>query len=495
MTTSNFERPRFRRRNDESRRSGRRPESPRRDGKAAPRSDRPARFDGPAAAKREALRLDRFRTQALTVLESLRALIRGVFGEDRPADRELAGLVRTRRGCGSRDRAAVSAVFYAVARYYGALRALLPDSVASRIERGDGDFADAELAALAVTALVFEGEHGELASSLGKLFALPEVPMPPADASFEKRAAAAAAFTGAEHAPAPETLLPAELAEFIPQDLSRLTRLMARRPPLWIRLQHGGEAETLAELAASGMTVRRHPRVAAAVALTGGKLNVFTLESFRAGRFEVQDLASQCVGLVCAPKPGERWFDACAGGGGKTLELAVLMRRRGTVIAGDVREGILHELKLRARRAGFPNISTLHHDGRVPRGFHPCDGVLVDAPCSGSGVWRRNPGSAWKFRPAELKEYARRQYDILAHFSTAVKPGGVLVYATCSLFREENEEVVGRFLAAHPDFALESGTHPLTGTIVNGLYHFDGFDDDCDFLFAARMRRKFGRDE
>ena len=218
----------------------------------------------------------------------------------------------------------------------------------------------------------------------------------------------------------------------------------------------------------------------------------FTLDAFRTGHFEVQDLASQCVGLVCAPKPGERWLDACAGGGGKTLELAEMMKRRGTVIAGDVREGILHELKLRARRAGFPNISTLHHDGRVPRGFHPCDGVLVDAPCSGSGVWRRNPGSAWKFRLDELAEYARRQYDILSRFSAAVKSGGVLVYATCSLFAAENEEVVRRFLTAHPDFALESGVHPLTGLVSDGFYHFDGFDDDCDFLFAARLRRKFG---
>lgn len=426
------------------------------------------------------------------MLEALRSLIRGVFGDGRPADRVLAGFLRDHRGCGSRDRAAISGAFYAAARYYGALRAMLPEAVASRIERGDADFSPEELAAFAVTALILEGEHGELAASLGKLYALPAVPALPAAAAFERRAAAAARFTGAETPPPPETLLPAALAAAVPQDFARLVRLMARRPPLWIRLQNGGAEETLRELAEAGMTVRRHPRLASAAALTGGKINVFTLPAFRAGRFEVQDLASQCVGIVCAPKPGERWFDACAGGGGKTLELAELMRRRGTVVAGDVREGILHELKLRARRAGFPNISTLHHDGRVPRGFHPCDGVLVDAPCSGSGVWRRNPGSPWKFDLRELGTFSARQFDILSRFSAAVKPGGVLVYATCSLFREENEAVVERFLAAHPDFAPESGTHPLTGEIVSGMYHFDGFDDDCDFLFAARMRRKFG---
>ena len=426
------------------------------------------------------------------MLESIKALVRGVFGDGRPADRMLAGFFRERRGCGSRDRAAVSAAFYAVARYYGAIRAMLPGEISSRIERGDADFAPEELAALAVTGLIFEGEHPELAASLAKLYGLPEIPALPAGADWEKRARAAASFAGAEEPPAPETLLPTSLAERIPQDFSRLAHLMAKRPPMWIRLQNGGEEATLRELAAAGMTVRRHARVAAAAALSGGRINIFTLEAFRQGRFEVQDLASQCVGLVCAPKAGERWFDACAGGGGKTLELAELMKRRGTVIAGDIREGILHELKLRARRAAFPNISTLHHDGRVPRGFHPCDGVLVDAPCSGSGVWRRNPGSAWKFRLDELAEYARRQYDILSRFSAAVKPGGVLVYATCSLFAAENEEVVKRFLRDHPDFALESGVHPLTGLVSDGFYHFDGFDDDCDFLFAARLRRKFG---
>jgi len=437
------------------------------------------------------LRLDRFRTQAGSVLEALRELIRGVFGGDRPADRVLAGFLRNHRGCGSRDRAAVSCTFYAAARYYGALRAMLPEAVCARIERGDADFAPDELAALGVAALIFEGEHAELAASLARLHALPQVPPLPEGAPWEKRAAAAAKFTGSPVVPPPESLLPEALAGAIPQDFPRLARLSARRPPLWIRLQRGEAEATLRELAEAGMTVRRHDRISSAVALTGGKINVFTLESFRSGRFEVQDLASQCVGLVCAPKPGERWFDACAGGGGKTLELAELMKRRGTVIAGDIREGVLRELKLRARRSEFPNISTLHHDGRVPRGFHPCDGVLVDAPCSGSGVWRRNPGSVWKFDPATLKEYAERQHSILSHFAEAVKPGGVLVYATCSLFTEENEEVVKRFLAGHPEFSPESGTHPLTGAITDGFYHFDGFDDDCDFLFAARMRRKF----
>ena len=440
--------------------------------------------------KREELRLDRFRTQANSIVEALRAVIGGVFDRGLPADRVLAEFLRTHRGCGSCDRAAISATVYAVLRYYGALRAMLPEAVYARIERGDADFAPGELAALGCCGLVFEGEHDDLARSLAQVYGLPDIPRC-ASTKWADRARLAADFTGGDAVPV-ETLLPAWLKSEYPGDIGKLAGLFSRRPPMWLRLQGTDEKSALDELRAAGLTCRRHERVPGAVAVTGGKVNVFTLESFRNGGFEVQDLASQCVGLVCAPKPGERWFDACAGGGGKTLELASLMRRRGTVIAGDVRTHILHELKLRARRGGFPNISTLAHEGRVPRGFHPCDGVLVDAPCSGSGVWRRNPGSVWKFRAAEIAGYAARQVEILSRFSAAVKPGGVLVYATCSLFPAENEEVVRRFLAAHTDFALESGTHPLTGLITDGMYHFDGFADDCDFLFAARFRRKYG---
>lgn len=425
------------------------------------------------------------------MIEALRETIRGVFGRGLPADRVLAEFMRTHRGCGSRDRAAISAVSYAAMRYYGALRAMLPTEVSGRLERGDADFASEELAALGCAALIFEGDHRELAAALAGLYSLPEVSAPPSAAPWEKRAAAAAKFAGSEVVPKPGSLLPEDIAGALNADRHRLSVLFSRRPPMWIRLQGGRDEETLRELAAAGMTVRRHDRVRSAVALTGGKINIFTLESFRRGGFEVQDLASQCVGLVCSPKAGERWLDACAGGGGKTLELAEMMRRRGTVVAGDVREGALRQLRLRARRAGFPNISTLVHTGKLPRGFHLCDGVLVDAPCSGSGVWRRNPGSIWKFRMSELESYAARQLEILSRFSSAVRPGGVLVYATCSLFQAENEGVVRAFLETHPEFSPESGSHPLTGEITDGMYHFDGFDDDCDFLFAARMRRKY----
>ena len=150
-----------------------------------------------------------------------------------------------------------------------------------------------------------------------------------------------------------------------------------------------------------------------------------------------------------APKPGERWFDPCAGAGGKTLHIAQLMMRKGTVVAGDIREEKLNDLRLRARRAGFPNITAKAHNGGVWKGKHLFDGILVDAPCSCSGVWRRNPGAQWKLTPEDLDDLSATQLKILENYAAALRTGGVMVYATCSLFDRENSAVVKEFLARH----------------------------------------------
>jgi 16S rRNA (cytosine967-C5)-methyltransferase len=197
------------------------------------------------------------------------------------------------------------------------------------------------------------------------------------------------------------------------------------------------------------------------------------------------------IGMVCAPLPGERWWDCCAGGGGKTLQLASLLQRKGVVVATDIREYKLDDLKMRARRAGFPNIRRSPWDGKAPRkkkaGLY--DGVLVDAPCSCSGVWRRNPDAKWNTDEAEIAEMSDLQLKILTAASAGVKPGGVLVYGTCSLFDPENRTVVSKFLESHPDFTLESFADPLSGKLCQGTLQIRPWDSDSDSMFAARMRR------
>lgn len=244
----------------------------------------------------------------------------------------------------------------------------------------------------------------------------------------------------------------------------------------------------MAELAANDAEITPVANVEDALSIRA-KVNMYSLESYRKGLFEIQDLASQCVGLVCAPRPGNRWLDACAGAGGKTLQLAQLMKRKGNVTASDLRSYKLEDLRRRARRAGFPNITAKENIAASGKVKHPFDGVLVDAPCSCSGVWRRNPGAQWILTAEEVEELAIQQLEILETYSAAVRTGGVLVYATCSVFDEENSGVVRKFLDKHPEFKLDPFADPMTGNIAPGMLRIDGGLYNCDTLFAARMRK------
>lgn len=176
--------------------------------------------------------------------------------------------------------------------------------------------------------------------------------------------------------------------------------------------------------------------------------NVFQTKAFKSGLFEVQDFSSQFVAPFLAPEPGMRVVDACAGGGGKTLHLAALMESRGQLIALDTLAWKLDELRQRARRAGASNIEARPIENRktVKRLYGSADRLLLDVPCSGLGVLRRNPDSKWKLTPEFIENLRITQRDILQLYSPIVKPGGRMVYATCSIFPSENEQQVQAFL-------------------------------------------------
>ncbi|PRX54355.1 RsmB/NOP family class I SAM-dependent RNA methyltransferase [Flagellimonas meridianipacifica] len=176
--------------------------------------------------------------------------------------------------------------------------------------------------------------------------------------------------------------------------------------------------------------------------------NVFTTEAFKDGLFEVQDASSQLVAPFLDVAPGQRVVDACAGAGGKTLHLASLMQNKGQLIAMDIYESKLKKLKIRARRNGVHNMETrVIENSKVVKKLHgKADRLLLDAPCSGLGVIRRNPDSKWKLEPEFLERIKGVQQDILQRYSKMVKPKGKMVYATCSILPEENIEQVETFL-------------------------------------------------
>lgn len=187
------------------------------------------------------------------------------------------------------------------------------------------------------------------------------------------------------------------------------------------------------------------------------RANVFVTPEFQAGLFEMQDVHSQHVIPFLKAKPGERIIDACAGAGGKTLHLAAVMENKGKIIAMDVSERKLEELKKRARRAGCHLIETKIIDSTkvIKRLEGTADRLLLDVPCSGLGVLRRNPDSKWKLSPARISELEKLQAEILDSYSRMLKPGGVMVYSTCSIARSENQRQIAAFLQRHPHFELQ----------------------------------------
>lgn len=197
------------------------------------------------------------------------------------------------------------------------------------------------------------------------------------------------------------------------------------------------------------------------------RANVFVTPEFQAGMFEMQDVHSQHVIPFLKAKPGERVIDACAGAGGKTLHLAALMENKGKIIAMDITEWKLEELRKRARRAGCHLIETKLIDSTkvIKRLEGTADRILLDVPCSGLGVLRRNPDSKWKLSRERISELEKLQAEILDSYSRMLKPGGVMVYSTCSIAKAENEDAVAAFIKRQPLFKLEEELHlkPVSG--------------------------------
>jgi 16S rRNA (cytosine967-C5)-methyltransferase len=452
-----------------------------------------------------ALPAGRLKTQADVSAAACAGVLWASFGLGRPADRALAALLRDQRQLGSRDRRLISETTFSVLRWWGWIGALAPAGFRAAVaERLQGQGSEepphshpTAWAPLLGAAWVLEGGDVPPAAQLWLGTALPQATAVTAadpEMTLHQRAALLAPFFPPEQAtPSLSGLVPAWADAEIdcPRPAAELMEWLQRRPPVWLRAQTSAVAELVCELRNAGVEVQPHARLPQALHTPPPRVNLRTLEAFRTGRIEVQDLASQLIGHVCAPRPGQRWWDACAGAGGKTLHLADLMAGKGSVTASDIRAYKLDDLRLRARRGGFQNIRVREWKGKaLPEHKGNFEGVLVDAPCSCSGTWRRNPDARWTLRQAELAEFAELQGRLLANASGAVRPGGVLVYATCSMFRRENRAVIAAFLAHAPAFHLEPFSSPLTGEATDGTLQTWPWDGDCDAMFTARLRRQ-----
>jgi 16S rRNA (cytosine967-C5)-methyltransferase len=413
--------------------------------------------------------------------EMLDALIpeisRQVREKGRPADGVLTGHLRAHREFGSRDRRFLSQAVFSYFRWYGWTVGRLGRPPAEACLLG---------AALDSTDLEASFRH------LEQRCPLPAPIEPLGDRTLQEKADALAGMfqeaLAAEPLQLADLVHPDFVSQINPEQAEACIEQFQQRPPAWLRVRTE-PAPLLEALSRRDAAGRQHDRLPQAVSVKAGVALTGLLPEHLA-RFVVQDIASQCVGIICAPQPNEEWWDCCAGAGGKTLHLMDLMNQTGRILSTDIRPAALKELKKRARKYGIRGVRTQLHNAVRDEPFKKSfDGILVDAPCSGWGTWGRNPDARWRTSRREVTQCANRQAKLLNNASWCTRPGGVLVYAVCTLTRQETEEVVMNFLDQNPGFALDPFPHPLTGAQTDGQVQLWPWEGPGDAMFIARFVR------
>ncbi|MBI2380082.1 MAG: RsmB/NOP family class I SAM-dependent RNA methyltransferase [Gammaproteobacteria bacterium] len=398
-----------------------------------------------------------------------------VLSFNHPADAVLSHFFRERPKLGGRDRHVIAETVYAALRRFEFLTAVVGEAPNPR--------------RYAIAALLRLMGHNlrEIAEHLK---------------DSEKELAGAIKARQPELSPVQQAELPEWLVEgmgLAEDEMLALGRALQHAAPLDLRinsLKTKREA-VLERFAAEGIAAEATPHSPLGVRLAE-KMPLQKHALFTEGLVEVQDEGSQLLGLMLGARRGEMVVDFCAGAGGKTLLLAAAMANSGRVYAFDVAEKRLNNLAPRLKRSGLSNIQpvliTSETDARVKRLAGKIDRVLVDAPCSGMGTLRRNPDLKFRQSPESVAELNAKQTAILSAAASLLKPGGRLVYATCSLLPSENQAVVQAFLAAHPQFELLPAGEAL-GRLNEGLDMGDYLQlwphrHNTDGFFAAALVRK-----
>lgn len=271
-----------------------------------------------------------------------------------------------------------------------------------------------------------------------------------------------------------------------------------RPPPLDLRVNPVSQTREAALHGLRSMGLRADPTPLSPLGIRlNDRIPLSRLAGLKTGEVEIQDEGSQIVALLLDARPGDRVVDFCAGAGGKTLAIAAQMQNRGHIVACDINEARLKRCAERHRRAGLHNVETRllagESDRWVKRHKGGFDRVLVDAPCSGTGTWRRNPDARWRAPDLGLEALVQMQARILASAARLVRPGGRLVYATCSMLPEENDQQVTAFLAAHPGFRVvpvpEAAPH-LAAAVRSDHLSLTPAGHGTDGFFAAVLQKE-----
>jgi 16S rRNA (cytosine967-C5)-methyltransferase len=423
-------------------------------------------------------------------LQATLDLLHEVDSVARPADAVVSDWFRARRFIGDKDRGPISETLYALLRHHARLGWWLA-------KHGHKDTPRSRL--LAYLALV----RGQTRDQIDGLFN-GERHAPDVLTDDERTLLSKLQGSAIDHPDMPDDVrgeCPPWAADALRKrfggDFAREMDASLAPPPLDLRVNSVKSTREIMLGALRGLGLDAEPcRMAPFGIRIEKRPSLSGLPMLKDGEVEIQDEGSQLVAMLVGAKPGERVVDFCAGAGGKTLAIAAQMNNRGRVIACDVLANRLKRSTERFRRAGLHNIQTQplasETDKWVKRHKGTFDRVLVDAPCSGTGTWRRNPDARWRMLGPGLEALLPLQARILASAARLVRPGGRLVYATCSMLAEENEEQVAAFLAAHPAFRvvplkevapeITDSAHPDYLSLTPARHGTDGF-------FAAVMQR------
>lgn len=318
-----------------------------------------------------------------------------------------------------------------------------------------------------------------------------DIPFPAMETDFAKYLSVSCSF--------PLWLVEKWLARYTKEETTAMCEAANEIPPITIRTNTLKITREKLEKALEPevKTIEPTPYSPFGLRLTAPKTPISQLEAFQNGWFQVQDEAAQIVSMLIAPKPGQKVLDACAGLGGKTAHLAQMMNNQGQIIALDNNSQKLQKLKHEMNRLGVQIVETClfdlhHHPGNILSG--QLDHVLLDAPCSGLGVIRRNPDIKWEESKKDLDGYQKRQILFLSNLVDLLKPGGRLTFAVCSTETEETDQVVESFLNHHPDFQLEDRREALPSTMIPEIYHDSRlttfpYRDSMDGFFSVCFRK------
>jgi 16S rRNA (cytosine967-C5)-methyltransferase len=409
-------------------------------------------------------------------IQAVIELLTEIMETARPADMLASAYFRNRRFIGSKDRQAVSGRLYRTIREYHRLSWWILRSGCEVTAR-----------TLVIAALIFDKEHS--AETIEDAFSgekyMPEVLTPEEKtlpAKLQGRPLNLPEMPLREKTECPEWAF-SMLQKSLGNDFEAEMRAMHEAAPLDLRVNtiKAKRDDALAELKRDGFDAHAGKTSPFSIRVFG-RPQITQHRLFKEGCIDIQDEGSQMVAIVAGAKPGEQVLDYCAGGGGKTLAIGAMMENKGRIVALDVQSSRLMSAKERFRRAGLHNIEarTMAEAGEdfIKIHIEYFDLVLLDVPCTGTGIWRRDPASRWRQLGPSFEELVTVQQGLLNDTHTMVKPsGGRLVYATCSLLAEENELQVEKFLAANKNFSLQK-TLRLTPSV-----------NDTDGFFAAVLVR------